>query len=126
MINILERLHNATLANSRCTAVFQPMLREYVRQLKLKNPDPDFDPGHIKLVVIPWDTRHIPIPHSSCFTHQIRLYSTKIHGNAIVKLVGCGMDAKGYFLFMLNASTSPSCTDQGMARYLLEVEATQG
>ena len=116
--NILEDLHSATVANSRCYAVFQPILQNYM------NLNPHF--GHVKLVVIPWDTRHIPIPHTSCFSHQTRLYSSKIHGNALVKLVGSGMDAIGRFLFLLAASTSPSCTDQGIARYFLHVEANQG
>ena len=118
MHNILEGLHSATVANSRCYAVFQPLLQTYMNQ----NPHL----GNVKLVVIPWDSRHIPIPHTSCFNHQMRLFSTKIHGNAMVKLVGSGMDAIGKFLFLLAASTSPSCTDQGIARYFLEVEANQG
>ena len=118
MIQLLERLHSATVANSRCYAVFQEILQDYMNQNPLL--------GLVKLVIITWDSRHIPIPHSRCFTHQIRLFSSKIKGNAIVKLVGSGMDAIGVFLFMLAASTSPSCTDQGMARYLLEVEANQG
>jgi hypothetical protein len=118
MMHVLEDLHTATAANSRCYAVFQPILQNYMNQ----NPHL----GQVKLVVIPWDSRHIPIPHTSCFSHQLLLYSTKIHGNAIVKLVGSGMDAKGRFLFLLAASTSPACTDQGIARYLLQVEANQG
>ena len=118
MRRILEDLHSATVANSRCYAVFGPMLQNYM------NLNPHL--GFVKLVVIAWDSKHIPIPHTFCFSHQQRLYSTKIHGNAAVKLVGAGMDGIGRFLFMLAASTSPSCTDQGMARYLLHVEANQG
>ena len=118
MRDILEDLHSATVNNSRCYAAFLPMLQDFM------NRNPHL--GQLKLVLIGWDSNHIPISHTSCFTHQQRLYSTKIHDNAIVKLVGCGMDAKGRFLFMLAASTSPSCTDQGLARYLLNVEATQG
>ena len=53
-------------------------------------------------------------------------FSTKIHGNALVELVGAGMDGIGRFFFMLNASSSPSNTDQNAARYIIEVEANQG
>ena len=122
MRRILDDLHAATASNSRCYAMFEQMRLEFMRVNLLR--DPNF-PYH-KLVVIAWDSRHIPIPHTGCFTHQQRLYSTKIHGNAIVKLVGTGMNGISVFLFMLAASTSPSCTDQGMAKYLLQVEAAQG
>jgi hypothetical protein len=117
MINILEKLHSATVANSRSYAVFRPMVQHYMAM----NPHL----GFVKLVLIGWDSNHIPIPHTSSFRDQQRLYSSKIHGNAIVKLVGSGMDGIGCFLFMLTASTSPACTDYGMARFLLEVEANQ-
>ena len=117
-LRILEELHNATRANERCYHAFQGHLDEYMAQ----NPQL----GFVKLIVIAWDTKHIPVMHSTCFEHQTRLYSTKIHDNAIVKLVGCGMDGIAKFLFMLNASTSPSCNDQGIASYFLEVENNQG
>ena len=117
-IDILEMLHGATLANSRCCAIFRPALENYMQQ----NPHL----GHVKLVVIAWDSRHIPIPHTSSFHHQTRLYSTKNKGNALVKMVGTGMDGIGRYLFTLQASTSPSNTDQATARYLLETENNQG
>ena len=82
MTRILDDLHEATAANSRCYTVFGRMLRRYM----IQNPHL----GEVKLCVCAWDTRHIPIPHSSCFSHQSRLFSTKIHNNAIVKLVGAG------------------------------------
>ena len=117
-IKLLEELHAATRANSRVYHVFMPVVQHY----RLQNPQV-LNP---KLVVITWDSRHIPIPHSSNFTHQSCLYSSKIHGNAIVKLVGTGMDGIARYLFMFNASTSPSCNDEGVARYILEVESNQG
>ena len=115
---IFEYLHAATRANSRCYHAFQPVVEQYMAN----NPQA----GHMKLVVIAWDSRHIPVPHSSSFDHQTRLYSTKIHDNAIVKLVGSAMDAKAVFLYMFSASTSPSNTDESSTRYLLQVEENHG
>ena len=80
MTRILDALHAATAANSRCCAMFIPMMQRFQAQNPLL-------PQH-RLVVVDWDSRHIPIPHTSCFSHQQRLFSTKIHGNAVVKLVG--------------------------------------
>ena len=76
---LLEELAGATMLNSRAYHAFEGMFNQF----KLQNP-------HIvapKLVIIAWDSRHIPIPHTSSFNHQRRLFSTKIHGNALVELV---------------------------------------
>ena len=115
---IFEYLHAATRANSRCYHSFQTVKDRYMANYP--------QTGHMKLVVIAWDSRHIPVPHSRSLDHQTRLSSTKIHDNANVKLVGSNMDAKAVFLYMFTASTSPSNIDESSTRYLLKVEENQG
>ena len=66
---IFEYLHAATRANSRCYHSFQTVKDRYMAS----NPQT----GHMKLVVIAWDSRHIPVPHSRSLDHQTSLSSTK-------------------------------------------------
>ena len=58
---LFEELAGATMSNSRAYHAFEGMFNQF----KLQNP-------HIvatKLVIIAWDSRHIPIPYSSSFNN---------------------------------------------------------
>ena len=118
---LLEELHQVTMHNSRFAATFMPILNEAARRNPLLVQN-----GPLKLVGGGWDSRHILIPHSICFDHQRRQFSSKVSGNAIVKTAMCGLDGKQKFHHTVSASISPANTDEGLCGFLMDLEATTG
>ena len=118
LTEVLEEFHNATMLNTRFTAAFLPTLRRF-EQL---NPHL----GPLKLVCICWDSNCVLCCHTSSFDHQKRMFSTKIKDNAIIKLAATGLDGIRRFLYVAGASISPSCTDEGLCSFLIDLETNQG
>jgi hypothetical protein len=116
--DMFEECHQATMANSRCAAVFAPQVQQY----QINNPNA----GPMRFVLLGWDTRHMKLMKPENHEHQKRLFSTKIKSNAIVKLVGCPPDGIVRFLYVLLASLSPSCTDEGLSRFIIDMETNLG
>ena len=115
---LFEELHAAAVNNSRCYAIFQPQILQY----EANNPNE----GPMKFVEVAWDSRHIPVEKISNHDLQRRAYSSKIGRNALVKLVGAGMDSIVRIVYMLAASVSPSHTDEQVARFIIDMEANLG
>ena len=118
LTQVLEELHHATMLNTRFTAAFLPTLQRFLQL----NPHL----GQLKLVGICWDSNCVLCPHTSSFDHQKRIFSTKVHDNAIIKLCATGLDGKRRFMYIASASISPACTDEGLCSFLVDLETNQG
>ena len=119
---LLVECNQATMTNSRLATIFARQVHQY----EINNPLLIQQHGPMRLVVFEWDSRHLKIMKPENHQHQKRTYSSKIKSNAVVKLVGCTSDAIVRFIYILTASTSPSCTDESLARYMIDMETNLG
>ena len=113
----MEELHYATMANSRAAAVFSKPKQEWER----RNPNA----GEQKLVVTVWDSTCVSLMKEIAYDQQQRHFSTKTKSNALVKLMGSGLNGTGMYVYCMAASLSPSCTDEGIGRFVLDMEIGQ-
>ena len=73
--------------------------------------------GEQKLVVTVWDSTCVSLMKEIAYDQQQRHFSTKTKSNALVKLMGSGLNGTGMYVYCMAASLSP-CMWRAVGRVL--------
>jgi hypothetical protein len=110
LAEIFDFLIQATNRNEKLRTFWQPTLDQYCQNHGLPL-------GSMLLCLMAWDSRHVRQQKSLNDFHDLQnLFSTKVHGQAIVVTVATGLDGKGVWMAPVGASSSHRNTDESLNR----------
>ena len=82
-------------------------------------------PGMRPCVMI-WDSRTVKLEKPQNFSELKRKYSTKVGECCLTRLVACDPTGLPVAEFPLAPSSSPTCTDESLSQFMLNLENQQG
>ena len=86
----------------------------------------DVVPQGMRPCVLIWDSRTVWLEKPQNFNESKRKYSSKTSTTCLTRMVACDATGMPVAEFPLAPSSSPTCTDESISQFLLDLEAQQG